>query len=353
MPVQSSERSFLPDFCGIRPVFVTVVSTELLAFVVTLVGGAGWPMQLDRLALNSLFLQWIALGCAGVLCLAGRWLAGASDALAATVASLTVLTVTWLVSELAWVVLGWTGPGRAADIDRGEFLARNLAVAAVLGACALRYLYLQHHWQRRVRSESEARIEALQARIRPHFFFNCMNTIASLTRSNPAAAEEAIEDLADLFRASLADGRARVSLREELALCRRYLHIESLRLGERLKVDWRIEALPQEAMLPGLTLQPLLENAIHHGIEPLPGGGLVRVRGERAPGLLRIVVENPLPGPGAQPHAGHGLAHENLRQRLAAHFGERARLRAGARDGVYEVELTLPWTEAADAHPGG
>lgn len=343
-----AERSFLPDFCGIRPLFVTVLGTELLAFLLTLAAGAAWPEWLERLALNSLFLQWVALGSAALLCLAGRRLPHAGDALVTALALGIVLAVTWLASELAWWLLGGWGATRAPGVERGEFVLRNLAVALIVGAFALRHLYLQHQWRARERSEAEARIQALQARIRPHFLFNSMNTIASLTRSRPEAAERAIEDLSDLFRASLAEGRSRVSLAEELALCRRYLDIEALRLGERLTVEWDVEALPMQARLPALSLQPLIENAIHHGIEPAEAGGTLRIAGERVGGSLRIVVENPLPEGGAAARAGHQLAQRNLRERLAAHFGGRAGLEAGPVGERYRVVLTLPLTESDD-----
>lgn len=348
----SRESSFLPDFCAIRSVFATVLCAELLAFLFTLTGGAGWHGLLERLALNSLVLQWVALGCAGSLCVLRGRLATLGDPVAAAVALAVVLAVTAVVSEAALRVAALTGaPGEG--VGRLEFLGRNLLVALLTGAFALRYLYLQHQWQRRLRSESEARIQALQARIRPHFLFNCMNTIASLTRSAPARAEQAVEDLSDLLRAALAEGRSRVALEEELELCRRYVAIESLRLGGRLALRWELGSLPAGVSLPPLSLQPLLENAINHGIEPLPEGGEVRVGAERARGCIRISVDNPMPPVSAAARPGQQLALRNLRERLALHFGDAARLQASVADGRYRVVLTLPLGENAHARAGG
>ena len=149
----------------------------------------------------------------------------------------------------------------------------------IVTALLLRYFFVTHQWQKHVRTEARSRIEALQARIRPHFLFNSLNTIAALTRSDPARAEEAVEDLADLFRATLRDSHSPLRLKEELELTRIYQRIEELRLGERLKVRWDVAELPMRAFVPGLTVQPLLENAIYHGIEPLEHGGTVTVTG--------------------------------------------------------------------------
>ena len=132
--------------------------------------------------------------------------------------------------------------------------------------------YIQHQWRKNIESEADARVQALQSRIRPHFLFNCMNTIASLTRKDPKLAEEATEDLADLFRVSLQEAKRMSTVAEEISLCKRYLRIESHRFGDRLKTVWETDNLPEHAQLPNLTLQPILENAIYHGIEPLTEG---------------------------------------------------------------------------------
>ncbi len=153
-----------------------------------------------------------------------------------------------------------------------------------------------------------------------------------------------MEDLADLFRVNLADARTRIPLGEELALTRRYLHIEQLRLGERLAVDEDLGEVPRDAAIPMLTIQPLVENAVYHGIEPLAQGGAIRIAGHREPnGALSITVSNPLPEEGSRHRQGNRLALDNIRQRLAAHFGSRGALSIDDRDGQYRVTLTLPY----------
>jgi len=333
----------LPDFCGIRTVFFVVLLAELLALGIVLVSSDGLWRRLDYLALTSLLVQWLALTSAAGLCLARPLLSRLAPVAAMSGALLLVLAIVGLVSELAWQVAGhYEALGVQLASSHGDFLARNVAVAAIVAALALRYLYLQFQWRRQVQAESEARLQALQARIRPHFFFNCMNTIASLIRSKPEIAEGAVEDLADLLRASLADARPLSTLAEEAALCRQYLNVEALRLGERLAVQWDIDALPPAVPLPSLTLQPLVENAIYHGVEQRAEGGRVLIRGWRENGRLQLEVRNPLPGPGAAGRAGNRLAQDNVRQRLGAHFGDAARLETVAEDGEYVARMTWP-----------
>jgi two-component system sensor histidine kinase AlgZ len=215
----------------------------------------------------------------------------------------------------------------------------------VIVAVVLRYLYIQHQWRMQLQAEARSRIQALQARIRPHFLFNSMNTIAALTRSQPDRAEEAIQDLADLFRASLDHTHERTTLAGELTLARRYLNIEALRLGERLRVEWGLDGVPPDTRVPPLILQPLLENAIYHGIEPLPDGGLIRVTGSVEGKLVQISITNPVPAEDAGNHEGNRIAQDNIRQRLALAFGDRAGLET-VRDGQqYRVNLRFPETQ--------
>ena len=170
--------------------------------------------------------------------------------------------------------------------DHWTFLVRNVVITLVVTALALRYFYVTHEWRHNVELQATARVHALQARIRPHFLFNSMNTIAALTRTNPMRAEEAVQDLADLFRANLSEKRNQITIAEEIDVARTYQRIEQLRLGDRLRVVWKVDALPSGALVPGLTLQPLLENAIYHGVEPRADGGVVTVTGEMNKGMI-------------------------------------------------------------------
>lgn len=201
---------------------------------------------------------------------------------------------------------------------------------------------MNFHWKQGIASEATARLEALQARIRPHFFFNCMNTIASLTRSDPASAERAVEDLADLFRASLADAHVLVPVATEIAFVERYLNIERQRLGARLVVGWHLEPMPAAARLPRLSLQPIVENAIYHGIEPARGGGTITISAHDAGDRFEIIVANPVAGGNAAHHQGNRIALANVRQRLRAHFGAAALLESAPAADRYVVRLVVP-----------
>jgi two-component system sensor histidine kinase AlgZ len=233
------------------------------------------------------------------------------------------------------------GLGLAAPQGQSaRFVIANAAIAALIAAALLRYLFVLDQWQERVEAASKAQVDALQARIRPHFLFNSMNTIASLIRTRPAEAEQTVEDLADLFRAALGSGTAQGTLGEEIDLMEHYLRIEKLRLGERLRVDLDIAALPRELPLPRLLLQPLVENAIYHGVQPLADGGTIRVEGRRVSGRVEIEIRNPLPPDAAPPRNGVALA--NIRARIEYHFGKRGELSVEPGGGEYVVTVRLP-----------
>jgi len=223
---------------------------------------------------------------------------------------------------------------------------RNVTICVIVAALLLRYFFVSHQWRHHVRAEARSRIDALQARIRPHFLFNSMNTIASLTRSDPARAEEAVEDLADLFRATLRDSDVLLRVKDELELTRIYQRIEMLRLGDRLNVKWDVAELPMRALIPGLTVQPLLENAIYHGIEPLDGGGLVCVSGRVDAGDIVISVTNPVaPHRSAESRPGNRLAVGNIRERLRLAYGDQGRLEVRQQPGEYQVTMRFPYAE--------
>ena len=340
-PIVPPTELFLPDLCGIRAVFAVVMIGELLVFVLTLARMGFSPQALDDLALLSLYVQLIGLSAAAALCISRRWLNQLPEPAIPVLSYGLVLLVATLVCELAWRVVAPSVDSATIGLGHGDFALRSLAISAIVAALVLRYFYVQFHGKQRTESEARARIEALQARIRPHFFFNCMNTIASLTRSDPARAERAVEDLADLFRASLNDAAALVTLAEEIELARRYLNIEALRLGPRLVTRWALDALPQSTPIPRLTLQPLLENAIYHGIEPAPAGGEIVLMGTLRDGQVEIEIVNPIDHTAAQ-HRGNRLAQDNVRQRLAAHFGTRGRLIVNAATNEYRVLISIP-----------
>jgi len=321
------------------------VICELTALVLALARNEAvlgfWP----DLARTSMFLLWIGLAGAGSLCVLRSYLNRQTLAKGSfIVLALTAVLVT-LISSIAYFAGGraWFMQGMLVPDDHWTFLVRNVVITLVVTALALRYFYVTHEWRHNVELQAKARVHALQARIRPHFLFNSMNTIAALTRSNPARAEEAVQDLADLFRANLNEKRNEIPLAEEIDVARTYQRMEHLRMGDRLRVEWKIDALPQDALVPGLMLQPLLENAIYHGIEPRPEGGLVTVVGEFNKGMITIVVRNPLPAADVTMRDGNRLALANIKERLDLMYGERATVKAGRFDEEYIVTLRFPF----------
>ncbi|MDB5812009.1 MAG: two-component system sensor ATPase [Betaproteobacteria bacterium] len=192
---------------------------------------------------------------------------------------------------------------------------------------------------------AEARLQALQARIRPHFLFNSINAVLSLMRQEPRRAEQALEDLADLFRVLMADNRQLAPIAQEVALAKQYLSIEELRLGDRLRVEWDTEQMPADALIPPLVLQPLLENAVYHGIEPRSEPGTISILIRRAAEQMHLTLRNPYRADGAH-HAGNRMALANIRERLALHFDAEAGIKTVASTDSYEVRIVIPYLKA-------
>jgi two-component system sensor histidine kinase AlgZ len=355
----ADERSlYLPDFCEARAVLAVVLLGAILAFVLALsrqsVRGEFWT----ELARTSAYLLWTGLLCAAVLCKARPVLARQSLRRASLGALGLIVGMVALVSECVyWFGRLWAERfGITSDLfpDRHwSFLLPNLFIAAIVGALALRYFYVANEWRLSVELEARARVRALQARIRPHFLYNSLNTVAALTRSDPARAEEAIEDLADLFRVSLSDSRAQITLREELEVARIYQRIEQLRLGDRLRVRWQVGELPPRAVVPSLLLQPLLENAIGHGIEPLPEGGTVTVEGRVDGGDVTIEVANPVAPVARAVRSGNRMALDNIRQRLELVFPGRSAVEVTDSGEDYRVRLRFPLVLGTGDAPTG
>lgn len=232
-------------------------------------------------------------------------------------------------------------PGFA--IDAAGTGLRRAILAGIATAVTLAYLSL------RARALSpaiaEARLQALQARIRPHFLFNSLNAVLSLIRSDPRRAETALEDMADLFRVLMRDNRELTPLSAELELCREYLGLEELRLGERLQVEWHIEKMPTDALVPQLLLQPLLENAVYHGIEPSSEPGVISINIFDRRGEVHAILRNPYRREGSH-HAGNKMALENIRERLTLHFDAEASLNAQVIGDSYQVHIVLPYRPA-------
>jgi two-component system sensor histidine kinase AlgZ len=352
----SAPTLYLPDFCESRAVLAVVLIAELVAIVFAISRQALHDNFWIDLAAASLFLLWIGLICAAVLCRTRPWLQKLPAARAATIGVGILVAIVGLVSEIVYRVGQiWAGIAipNVFPKDHAWFLLRNLAVGFIVSALALRYFYVSAEWKRTIEREALARIRALQARIRPHFLFNSMNTIAALTRSNPQRAEQAVEDLADLFRVSLSEATVRIALKEEIDIARTHQRIEQLRLGDRLKVQWDVDELPMRMQVPHLIVQPLLENAVYHGIEMLPDGGTVRIRGRTVGAEVHIEVRNPIASAGGYAERdGNRMALENIRQRLELAWPGRARIEVEQDAGEFCARLVIPYARADETIDG-
>lgn len=353
LPVEPA-TPFLPDLCSSQSVFLLVLVAELLALLLTISASSGLQhFNWDKLALISVQVQWIVVFSAIALCRLRFWL-GRQDHVRAGCVSYALVLVVTLVLCIAgqWIIYGASGLAFMGDQEfsfDGWLLLNNMAIAAILSGILLRYLYLQQQLRNQQQAEMQARIQALQSRIRPHFLFNSMNSIASLIATDPDTAERVVEDLSELFRASLAEPTL-IPLGRELELCKHYLDIEQLRLGRRLQLDWQISSCNPAIKIPSLMMQPLVENAIFHGIEPLPKGGTITVKVSQNDKQLSIVISNPYllakknqrNGEQAQRH--NRMALDNIRRRLTAHFGTAARLSSSAENGVFTTYIFCPLT---------
>jgi len=200
---------------------------------------------------------------------------------------------------------------------------------------------------------AESRLQALQARIRPHFLFNSINAVLSLVRTDPKQAEAALLDMADLFRVLMRDNRELVPLTDELELCRQYLALEKLRLTDRLQVEWHLNSMPGDALVPPLVLQPLLENAVYHGIEPASTPGVISINIFYRSGEVHAILRNPYQADGGRHHAGNKMALGNIRERLKLHFDAEGVLESRVRDATYEVHIRMPYRSMKAApNPG-
>ncbi len=332
---------YLPNFCQSETNLLMILVLELIAIVLAL---ASVPVNANLfiyIALMSLYIQWIGLSSAALLCLLRRFQFMRRTVLATLLSLLVVVAVTLLLAVVAYQLNDVMRFEFFTNDSLGSVILKHVAIALVLYGLALRYFFVQYTRQHMIKTESSARLQALQARIRPHFLFNSLNTIASLTHDEPDRAERAIESLADLFRASL-NAEASISLKREIDLTRAYIELELMRLDERLKVSWQLDADMDEISLPALTLQPLVENAIYHGIEPNPEGGEVTIT-IRQNENLHIQITNPLMKTGSGQHrSGNRMALGNISERLHLAFYGQAKIEHVAENDLYKVDIVIP-----------
>lgn len=348
-PKLRHSQSLIPNFCEVRAILTLAFAMALVATVLALAVAPAGPLAPQRWLMITLYLQWIGFCGAAMLCWARRWLRYARPGIVFFVCWGLLVVIVMVNADFAFRASHWLDLAFATENEtRLSFIFRHTLVAALVALLVLRYFWVRHQWALQVQAEGEARYQALNARIRPHFLFNALNSLAALIQVRPDEAEMMVEDLSDLFRASLEKGQQIARLVEEIGLCHAYLRIEKLRLGDKLSVEWDV---PEEVLdwpLPKLILQPLIENAVHHGISKLAHSGVVRIAARDIFGRLVIEVSNPMPLSSETHKSGNRVAVDNIAQRLKLIYGEGARLELG-RDlrlegGVFRARLVLPRT---------
>jgi two-component system sensor histidine kinase AlgZ len=328
---QNHSPDALPDFRNLGVMARVLVGVTFAALLASVLRAPSLDAIADQMLGIAAVLVPALLAALAALYLAGPVLARTSY----RVGLALVLAIGALVTLAAWAL---------AALRSGE-----LSAAGGLRAVAFALLVtgvLVGYFQLRARAFSpalvEARLQALQARIRPHFLFNSLNAVLSLIRSDPKRAESALEDLAELYRMLMADTRSLTTLAEELEVTRQYLNVEELRLGERLRIEWRTETAPRDALVPPLLLQPLVENAVYHGIEPGIDTGTIEVAVYREGDRVHVRLTNPY-HPEHQHRAGNRMALANIRERLALHFDLEASLEQGVAGSSYEIHMVMPY----------
>ncbi len=344
---QIEDKEWLPNFCQglfLLPLFIV---TEGFAITITLVLVHSLEAFWTTLAITSLYMLWIALLFSLLLCFLRSRLQQLSPGKAFLVIYLILLATITTITELLILLSQGTFDPQHLPFSN-LLLLKSLVIGAIVGGFGLRYLYIQQQWRMQVESEASHRLETLQARIRPHFLFNTLNSITSLIHSSPDRAESAMLNLADLFRQSLNSDEQERSLEAEIELTKRYLEIEELRLGERLNVEWKIDLATLDLTVPPLILQPLVENAIYHGIEQLPDGGTITIQSHYGDDHFTISVTNPMPLGDAYREirsSGHHMALENIGHRIEALEPGHDGLNILHSDEHFIVTLTLPIKE--------
>jgi two-component system sensor histidine kinase AlgZ len=333
-----------PSFCTWELLLTVMVITEVSVVLVGMGRGGvqGWLW----LGVTSIYAQWMALFCASGLCVMGGW-TGRWSARGAWIGSwLIVVLLAAVFSYAAWFAAGVTS-FKGFPEQPGTLVLKSTFAVGLVAVVIFRYLLIRSRWRSELIAQAEARVQALQARIRPHFLFNSLNTVASLIPVDPQNAEAAILDLADIFRGSMRRADRLISLEDELRLARQYLDMEKRRLGNRLEIDWRVDELPPAASVLPLMLQPLLENAVGHGIQSHPEGGKIVVYGRSEGERIVVTIGNPIAAEGSG-SGGHGMAIDNIRERLQLAFGSRATLLTNQDAEQFYAVLSVPYVEYSD-----
>jgi two-component system sensor histidine kinase AlgZ len=359
----------LPDWCHTSVIARSLLALNLALLVALVAPAANWKSGLSDFVESAMLLEWASLLSLAGLCGVKRLLSWRNVPVPAwQQRALCALTPMAISGGLTRLLL-------SQDWFVASFPRLNLW--HVVAMAALAGIVLQHYFELRMRAFSpalsEARLQALQARIRPHFLFNSLNAVLSLIRSEPLRAETTLEDLADLFRVLMRDSRNLTSLGDELRLCRQYLSIEKVRLGERLQVKWHLnnitDVLLRRAQVPVLLLQPLLENAVYYGVEASGAASMINITLTRSLDRIEIIVTNPVhantgsasggqaggksdgksDGKGTGKSGGNHMALINIQERLTLLYDVEAQLSFGEEQGEYRVKLRFPYVKLAES----
>lgn len=329
---QNNSSTDFPDFRNLGVIARALIGANLLAIAAVIYEASSWEHVPRMFVEACAFLEPVLLAGLLLLHVLCPFLQRLHYAAACAISTLGI-GVMAVCLHVAF------GDARSTSLDS---MGRVLVLSILASGTMLAYFRLL----RRAYSPAltEARLQALQSRIRPHFLFNSLNAVLSLIRRDPKQAERALEDLADLFRSLVSDERQFVQLADEIELLKRYASIEQLRLGERLRVTWDISDAPSQALLPPLVLQPLLENAIYHGVEPGTDTGEVTVSIRCRGASVVVVIENPYHRlPGERP--GNRIAVDNIRERLQLFFDAEARIEYRVEHERYRVTVVIPLRE--------
>lgn len=335
---------FLPELCKAEAIIRVLAGAQVIAFVLGLINtSVNFEDMYIKIGLTFLFVQPVVLFSAITVCFLSRRIGEYTVIKTSTVVCLIVVSFTIVFSVIAIIADSYH---KITPIQYWDtlFILKNVFIALVLTGMALHYFYVSHQRSELSRAEASAKYDALQSRMKPHFLFNSLNSIAQLIHVDKDKAEDALLDLSDIFRTTL-DTRNRISLVEELDVTKRYLQIEALRLGKRLKIVWDMdkETLPYNMGIPPLLLQPLVENAIYHGIQPCKDGGTLTISLVNSVNSLDVVVTNPVPPQGTSSHQkGNHIAQENLKNRLELAYGDRAKLKIRKSEHQYQVSFSIP-----------
>lgn len=326
----------LPNFRSLGVAMRILLLVSAVGLLEAMLRASSWQDVVRQLMGAFSLIQPVLLSSLLLLFVLNDWLARLAYRQGFVVVLVLVAAVTLAIVELG-------GDLYVAPFEQAGYSIWRYVLLGVVMAAAL-LVYLRLRAQALSPAVYQARLQALQARIRPHFLFNCINSVLGVVRSEPKRAETALEDMADLFRMAMTDTGELVPLRKELELSRQYLALERLRLGERLAVNWEVHEMPGDALIPPLLLQPLLENAVYHGIEPLAEGGAIDIRLYRDGKEMHIDISNPRPE-SEEPHAGNRMALGNIRERLALQFDIEANYTAEVAKDNYRVHIVMPYVK--------